>query len=178
MMLIVTEIMCLCFYGMWHNKSSTYLSRIALSFSIWSWKLSIWFILETTLSADWIFLWLGKSGAMYNGIFQWNRIPNWSLVWTSGELWMFLEHSLALNKGRVANSWVFLIPVTLFVATFIISRCCAGFSSLLLLDLCTDGSECDINIFDQTLHQKPRPNVKLSNRQHTFRICFYVCVFD
>ena len=100
----------------------------ALSFSTCSWKILMWSIKATTLSADMGEAWrpaAARSGATWRGMehcaalstnnsLQVNlRRATWSVIWRSGKNGIFLAHSTALKSILAASSQMFSIPMML-----------------------------------------------------------------
>lgn len=100
----------------------------ALSFSTCSWKILMWSIKATTLSADMGEAWrpaAASRGATCSGMEHWAALrtnnslqvslsrATWSVIWRSGKKGIFLAHSTALNSMRAASSQMFSMPMML-----------------------------------------------------------------
>ena len=99
------------------------------SFSTCSWKIRMWSMKATTLSAAIGLAWrpaAAKSGATWRGMEHWAAFntnnslqlsrskATWSVICSSGKNGIFRAHSTALNKSLAANSHMFSMPMMLF----------------------------------------------------------------
>lgn len=100
----------------------------ALSFSTCSWKIRIWSIKATTLSAAMGDAWIpaaASRGATWRGMELWaafntnsslqlsRRRATWSVTCKSGKNGIFLAHSTAEKSRRAASSQMFSMPMML-----------------------------------------------------------------